>query len=124
MYDISKDNGPSWPTDTYYVASSNATTAVAVTDAPTEGEYIHIDDLFVSVDTEMNLIFQSLETLREGEEEPDEPTPFLKLYLYPNVPLQISFRNSLRCPIDSMGVEVLASVAGNIAIVTAFHSGV
>ncbi len=86
------------------INSGNATTATLVVSG-TEGKILHISDIIISVDTEMNVQLQ----------DQDEKVLVEKLYL----PANSVFSKSLRSPIhvtSGKGVYVKGSAVGNITV--------
>lgn len=116
LQNISADAGPAW--DSVWgvsgaaVLSADMTAAVAVTDVPSEGEKIVVDDIFVSVDTAMNVLF----------EEETSGTDVLKVFIPENGMLQITPRGKLKLATADKKLTAKASVAGNIAITVTYHS--
>lgn len=108
----SQDSGPSWTVLRKNTTSADATGGVDLTTAPTSTEKIVIDDLIVSVDTDMNISFT----------EETTGTEILKLYLSANVPPQLTLRNGIKLDTADKKLKATASVAGNIAIFASWHS--
>lgn len=111
-----KDNGPQWTT-AFGIAgvvftSSDATTAAAVTSAPTAGQKLVITDLLMSTDTAMFLLF----------EEETSGTDLLKIFLPANGTYQFTPRSRLKLATADKKLTVDASVAGNIAITAFYYS--
>lgn len=107
-----KDGGPGWTSSYTYTVSADATGKADVTAAPTAGQKIVIDDLFFSVDTAMNLIF----------EEETSATPIFKVFLPANGLGQYTPRGKIKLPTADKKLRVDASVAGNIAVTCVYHS--
>jgi len=112
-----KDNGPAWTTvrgvSGLPVNSADMTTAVAVTDAPTSGQKLVIDDILVSTDTEMSVTFieeTSLTVIRGP------------IYLAANSTTQITLRGLTKLPVANKKLMCDASVAGNLTVEVGYHS--
>lgn len=111
-----KDGGPSWTTvlgvSGAAVVSADATGNPAVTDAPTSGQKIVVDDIMVSSDTAMNIIFS----------EETSGTVFLKVFIPANGFYQITPRSKIKLATANKKLMADASVAGNVAITVLYHS--
>lgn len=111
------DAGPAW-TQIFGVSgarftSANATTAAAVTDAPTTGQKLVIDDLIVATgSTALQVDFQ-IETAA---------TVFITAYLPANFFGQITLRGKFKLPTADKKLMVRTSVAGTIAVTAFYHS--
>jgi hypothetical protein len=94
------------------VTSANMTVAVVVTDAPTVGQFIVVDDIIVSADTIMNI------TLTE------ETSGVVKarFYLPANGSVQLTTRGRFKLATANKRLMAVASVAGNVAITVLWHS--
>lgn len=114
---LTRDAGAGW-TSVFGVAgvaftSADATTAAAVTDAPTSGQKLVITDIMVSSDTAMFVIFH---------EESTAGTIFFKVWVAANGFVQITPRSKLKLPTADKKLMVDASVAGNISVSAIYHS--
>lgn len=112
-----KDNGPHW-TSVFGVAgvaftSADATTAAAVTDAPTSGQKLVLTDLVMSSDTALFLLFH---------EESTAGTVIFKVFLPANGTVQITPRSKVKLPTINKKLMVDASAAGNIAVTATYFS--
>jgi hypothetical protein len=113
----SSDNGAGW-TQVFGVSgarftSADASTAAAVTDAPTTGQKLVIDDIVFAVgSTAMQVDFQ-IETAG---------TVFLTFYCAANTIMQFTPRGKFKLPTGDKKLMVKASVAGNLAVTTWYHS--
>ena len=111
------DGGPNW-TQVFGVSgarfsSSDASTAAAVTDAPTTGQKLVIDDIVFAVgSTAMQVDFQ-IETAA---------TVFLTFYCAANTIMQFTPRGKFKLPTADKKLMVKASVAGNVAVTVWYHS--
>ena len=110
------DGGPSW-TSSYGVSSAavvsaDMTTAAAVTDAPTGGQKIVVDDIVVSTDTAMNILFEC-ET---------SGVDIFKVFLPANGSAQITPRGKVKLATADKKLTAKASVAGNVAVTVTYHS--
>ena len=111
------DAGASW-TQVFGVAgvayaSADATASPAVTDAPTSGQKLVIDDIFLSVGaTAMQVDFE-IETAG---------THFLTFYCAANTVYQFTPRAKFKLPTADKKLLVDASVAGNISVTVFYHS--
>jgi hypothetical protein len=113
------DGGPGW-TSVYGVAgiaftSADATTAAAVTDAPTTGQKLVIVDLVASSDTAMFLLFH---------EESTAGTVIFKVFIPANGTIQITPRGKIKLPTVNKKLMVDASAAGNVAVTATYYSEV
>lgn len=111
-----KDAGPAW-TPSFGVSgaavlSANATGGVDVTDAPTSGQKLVIDDIVVSTDTAMAVTL----------EEETTGTDKFKLYLAANSTAQITLRNGVKLDTVNKKLRAVASVAGNVSVSISYHS--
>jgi hypothetical protein len=113
---VSADSGAGWATvrgvSGAAVVSADATTATAVTDAPTGGQKIVITDIIFSSDTEMNLLF----------EEQDSGTDVFKVFVPANGAGQITPRGKCKLATADKKLTVKASAAGNIAVTVLYYS--
>ena len=112
-----KDGGPGWTT-TLGVAgvaftSADATTAAAVTDAPTTGKKLVITDLIVSTDTAMFLLFH---------EQDSASNLYFKVFVPANGTVQITPRSKIKLHTINKKLMVDASAAGNIAVTATYYS--
>ena len=110
------DAGPSW-TSSFGVSSAaftsaDATSVVAVTDAPTSGQKLVVTDILVSSDTAMNLSFKC------------ETTGVLiaKVFVPANGTVQYTPRGKIKLASADKKLTVTASVAGNIAVTASYYS--
>jgi hypothetical protein len=114
-----KDDGPSWTT-VWGVSAAPFTSAdqhsgvASVTDAPTSGQKLVIDDLFVSVDTAMSVTFKC---------ETSGAIIFGPVYLPANGSFQFTPRGKgNKLATADKKLQVLTSVAGNITVSAGYHS--
>lgn len=119
IYVQGTDNGPAWTT-VWGVSAAPFTSAdqhsavASVTDAPTSGQKIVVDDILVSVDTAMNVTFkiETAGTVIYG--------PF---YLPSNGTMQFTPRGKGRkLATADKKLQVLTSVSGNIMVDVSYHS--
>lgn len=109
---FSRDAGPYWTATQKYATSANASaTALEVTNAPTTGTVIVIDDVLISTDTDLTLTIRTTTAV----------TTMAKIYISAKLPVQITFRNGLRSPDSNNKVEILSSAAGNITVTCSYH---
>lgn len=112
------DAGPSW-TSVWGVSgvpftSADQHSAVAsVTDVPTSGQKLCIDDLIFSTDTAMNVTFK---------EETSGTVVFGPWYLPANTTIQVTPRGKKKLPTANKKLQVITSVAGNITVQAGYHS--
>ena len=92
--------------------SADASTAAAVTDAPTGGEKLVIDDIIFSVDTAMQIDFE-IETAG---------TIFFSVHAAANVLYQITPRGKFKMPTADKKLMVDTDGAGNISVLAFYHS--
>lgn len=114
-----KDNGPAWSSVwgvagvPFHSADQHAAVAL-VSDIPTVGQHIVIDDLIVSVDTAMSVTFT---------EETSGTVIFGPWYLPANSgPIQLTPRGKNKLPTVNNRLQVQTSVAGNITVNLGYHS--
>lgn len=115
-----KDAGPSWTTvwgaAGVPVASGDATGGVMVTDIPTVGQKLCIDDLIVSVDTQMSVTFKEQDT---------GTIMFGPWYLAANSgPLQLTPRGKKKLLTVNKKLQLFTSAVGNITVQAGYHSEV
>lgn len=95
------------------VNSADMSGAVAdVTSAPSSGQLLVIDDIFISTDTALRVDFT-----RESSSD-----VLLRVYLAANSAIQITLRNPIRLTTVDKKLQARTSVAGNISILTSYHS--
>lgn len=111
------DAGPAWVTvrgvSGVPKASADMTAAVAVTDAPTTGQKLVIDDLLVSTDTAMSVTFTE-ETSGDIIRGP--------IYMAANSTTQITLRGETKLAVADKKLLCAASVAGNLTVEAVYHS--
>lgn len=94
------------------VVSANITSATAITDAPTSGQKIIVDDIVVSTDTAMNILF----------EEETSGTDIFKVFLPANGTLQITPRDKVKLATADKKLTAKGSATGNVGITVTYHS--
>lgn len=113
---VAEDNGPAWTSvwgvSGAAVVSADMTSAANVTDAPTSGQRIVVDDIILSADTAMNVLF----------EEETSGTDLLKIFIPANGTVQITPRGKFKLATANKKLTAKASAAGNIAITVTYHS--
>lgn len=108
-----KDAGASWTASRANISSANLTSLTDLTAAPTSGRKIQVDDLFISVDTEMRLDFI----------EETSGTVLLSGYFPANSGIQqVTPRAALLVPTADKKLRVQASAAGNVRILCLYRS--
>jgi hypothetical protein len=111
-----KDAGPSWTgswgVSSAVVTSADATTPVAVTDAPTSSEKIVITDIIWSSEVEGWLEF----------EEETSGTILFKVYSPANGSGQITPRTPVKLATANKKLMVDAEAAGNVAVTALYYS--
>lgn len=116
-YQPTTDGGASWTSvlgvTSYAFTSADATTAAAVTDAPTTGQKLVITDIIASSDTAMFLLFH---------EESTAGNLFFKVFIPANGTVQITPRGKVKLTTVNKKLMVDASAAGNIAITVLYYS--
>ena len=96
-------------------ADQHSATAL-VTDVPTSGQKLVIDDLIVSVDTAMYVTFT---------EETTGTVMFGPWYLAANCgPVQVTSRGKKKLATANKRLQVQTSVSGNISVSASYHSEV
>ncbi len=111
-YITTADGGPAWTSAYPHTASADATGGADLTAAPTSGQKIVIDDIIVSVDTAMWVLF----------EEETSGTNILVLYMAANSTAQITPRGRIKLATADKKLRLDTSVAGNIAVTVCYHS--
>jgi hypothetical protein len=116
-----RDLGPSW-TSAHGIASIPFTSAdqhsavASVTSAPTSGQKLVVTDIFVSVDTAMNITFK---------EETSGTVIAGPFYLPANGTIQLTPRGKQwKLPVADKKLQVITSVAGNIMVDAGYYSEV
>jgi hypothetical protein len=112
-----RDAGPSWTTvlgvsGARVTSADMSAAAVSVTDAPTSGQKICVDDIVVSTDTAMRVDFK----------EETSGTVFLSLYMAANSLAQITVRSKFKLATADKKLQAQTSASGNIAITVLHHS--
>lgn len=112
------DAGPSWTSvwgvaGVPFASADQHSVVASVTDAPTSGQKLCIDDLIVSVDTAMNVTFK---------EETSGTVMFGPWYLPANTTLQVTLRGKKKLATADTKLQVITSVAGNITVQAGYHS--
>lgn len=92
--------------------SADASTAAAVTDAPTGGQKLVIDDIIWSTDTALTINFE-IETAE---------TVYFTTYCAANTVYQITPRGKFKLPTADKKLMIDASGAGNISCLVFYHS--
>lgn len=107
-----KISGLAWESSCKVVTSANMTAGADLTDAPAAGQKIVIDDIIASSDTAMYIDFL----------EETTNTLIARLYLPAGGTAQVQPQAKLK--LDTAGKKLRgdASVAGNVAITTLYHS--
>jgi len=100
---------------TYATSADASGTALDITntgvhEGPSADVRVRLWDLILSADTDMSLTFR----------DEDGGNAFMLIYLSANTPVQITPRCGVDCPVNGLGVEVLTSAAGNIAITSKY----
>lgn len=110
---VGKDNGPSWTSARGNVSSADASGAdVDLTAAPTTGQKIVIDDLWVSVDTAM----------RVDVKEETAGTVVWSAYLPANGSVQYTPRDGQKLDTANKKALFRTSAAGNVRVTANYHS--
>ena len=111
-----KDNGPHWTSvfgvSGAVVTSADASTATAVTDAPTAGQKLVITDIFFSVGSAMTVAFE-IETAG---------TEYLVFYCAANTAYQYTPRSKFKLGTADKKLMVDTSAAGNISVLVSYYS--
>ncbi len=111
-----RDAGPSWTTvfgvSGAVVTSADASTATAVTDAPTAGQKLVITDIFFSVGAAMTVAFE-IETAG---------TEYLVFYCAANSSYQYTPRGKFKLATADKKLMVDTSGAGNISVKVSYYS--
>ena len=113
------DSGPAWiskwgVSGSPFTSADQHSAVASVTDAPTSGKKLCIDDLIISVDTTMSVTFK---------EETSGTVIAGPYYLWANSgPIQVTTRGKLKLPTADKKLQVITSVAGNIMVQASYHS--
>ena len=112
-----KDAGPNWTgsigvSGARFTSADQSASAASVTDAPSSGEKICVDDLIISVDTDMRVDLM----------EETSGTVFASLYLPANSVQQVTPRGKFKLPTADKKLQVQTSAAGNISVTALYHS--
>lgn len=112
-----QDAGPSWTSvwgvSNVPVSSADMSgAAVDVTDAPTSGQKIVVDDIIVGADAAMRVDFT----------EETSGTVMLSVYLAAGATLQITPRGKRKLATANKKLKAQTSAAGNIRILVGYHS--
>lgn len=116
-----KDGGPNWTTvwgvsGAPFTSSDQHSAVASVTDAPTSGQKLVLDDLLVSVDTAMSVTFK---------EETSAAIVLGPVYLPANGTLVWTPRGKgKKLAVANKKLQVITSVAGNIMVDAGYHSEV
>jgi len=113
------DAGPAWATvrgvsGVPYTSADRSGSLASVTDAPVAGQKLVIDDLVVSVDTDMAVTFK--------EETAGNPVVHGPFYMPANSVLQLTLRGKTKLSTANKKLQVITSVAGNITVEATYHS--
>lgn len=111
------DGGPAWRSrlgvSGQTVQSANASVVpLVITDVPAADERVVLDDLEISVDTQMKVTLRST----------TGGVVIGAYYLPANSAMQVTLRNPKRAPAVAQSLEVITSVAGNIAVTASYHN--
>jgi len=97
-----------------FISSDQHSAAASVTDAPLVATAkLVIDDIFLAVDTTMNVIFK---------EETSGTILLGPLYMLANTSLQLTPRGRLKLFTANKKLQVITSVSGNIMVMAGYHS--
>ena len=95
-----------------FTSADQSASAASVTDAPTSGQKIVIDDVLFSSDTELRLDFM----------EETSGAVLFSVYCSAGSSGQFTPRGKLKLATADKKLQVQASVAGNIAVTVLYHS--
>ena len=98
-----------------FTSADQHSAAASVTDAPTSGQKLVIDELTISVDTTMNVRFK---------EETTGTTLFGPYYILANTTIHLKYLNKRKLATADKKLQVLTSVSGNITVGAHYHSEV
>lgn len=113
------DAGPAWTTvwgvsGLPFTSADQHSAVASVTDAPTSGQKLVLDDIIVSVDTQMNVTFKC---------ETTGAVVCGPFYLPANSQMQVTPRGKGRkLATADKKLQVITSVAGNIMVDIGYHS--
>lgn len=112
------DAGPAWATvrgiaGVPFASADQSAAPASVTDIPTIGQSLVVDDILVSVDTDMAV------TLKEETSGTVIHGPF---YMAANSTLQVTLRGKTKLPVANKRLQVITSAAGNIMVEATYHS--
>ena len=109
---VAVDAGISHTSTWTHTASADMSSTAALTAAPTTGQYIVVDDVLFSTDTEMNFTFE-IETAG---------TDNVIVYVAANTTIQFTPRGKWKLATADKKLHGKASAAGNVAITVWYHS--
>lgn len=95
------------------VTSADMSSITSVTDAPSSGEFLVVDDIFISVGADMNVTFK---------EETSGTVILGPFYLVTGASLQLTSRARRKLFTADKKLQAIASVAGNISVLVGYHS--
>ena len=95
-----------------FTSANQSGSAASVSDAPTTDKHLVIDDVLISVDTEM----------RVDLKEETSGTVIASIYLPANGSYQFTPRGKLRLATKDKKLQVQTSASGNIAVTAFYHS--
>lgn len=96
-----------------FTSGDQHSAVASVSDAPTSGKKLCIDDLIFSTDTAMNVTFK---------EETSGTVMFGPWYVPANTTLQVTLRGKKKLATADKKLQVITSVAGNITVQAGYHS--
>lgn len=97
-----------------FTSADQHSAVASVTDAPTGGQKLVIDDIIVSVDTNMSVTFK---------EETSGTVVFGPWYITAaSGPIQITPRGKKKLAVAGKKLQVITSAAGNISVQASYHS--
>lgn len=94
------------------VEDNDVTTPTAITDVPTSGQKIVLDDLYLSTDTDMYVQI----------EEETSGTVFLGFYLKADSSYQFSPRGKIKAATADKKLMIDSDTAGNVTVTAIYHS--
>lgn len=114
---ITKDNGPNWTSvlgvsGERFTSANQSGAAASVTDAPTSGQKLVIDDLEVAVDTAMRV---------DIKEETSGKVLFSRM-LPANSTYGGAFRGKVKLATADKKLQVQTSASGNVYVTAIYHS--
>jgi hypothetical protein len=96
-----------------FTSADQSVTPADVTDAPTAGQKIVVDELFISSDTALSVTFK---------EATSGTVVIGPIYLAANSSLHVALKDERKLATADKKLQVQSSIAGNISVLAGYHS--